>query len=45
MLDTQKNMEQTRKDWEELFEKYGVTEETAMSPEYDYMDDDITRKT
>lgn len=40
MLDTPQNIHETIKELNELLKKDGITEETIMSPEYDYLDED-----
>lgn len=39
MLDTRENIQDTKKQWEEIDKELGITEEIINDPKYDYMDD------
>lgn len=40
MLDTIQNSKQIKEQLQELFEQNGVTDETSMSSEYDYIEEE-----
>ena len=40
MLDTKENIHDTIKEWDKLLKQDGITEETIMSHEYDYLEED-----
>ena len=40
MLDTEENIKQTAKEWENLLVESGITDEMVMSHDYDYLDDE-----
>lgn len=40
MLDTEENIKETIKMWDDLAKELGITEEEINSSEYDYLDED-----